>query len=157
MGTGKGWSQEESLLACRAHQAASEDPRKRSGKKKNLFNAQVIDNYVTLLQTLRAETLNVSFPDRIGQVIAQRFRKARCESIKFEGIIKSTKAKDPTGSPTEEEIERAALAIHNGEATNSQMFAFLLDRAVDAVPALPFLLALKSLRTTHAWDMIDLS
>lgn len=157
MGTGKGWTQEETVLACRAYQSASEDPRKGSGKKKDLFTAQVLSKYNDLVRVLRSENLMCTYPDRTGEAIIQRFRKARCECVKFEGIIKSMKSRDPTGSPTDEQFERAALAVYNGEATISQMYTYFRDRTVDAGVDFQFSEALKFLRSTYTWDMVSAS
>lgn len=154
MGAGKGWSRDESVLACKSYQCASEDPRKGNGKKKEVFISQVLGVYKTLLANLRANNPSFQFPDRTGEAIVQRYRKARCECIKFEGIIMSIKARDPTGSPTEEQIERAALAIYNGEATLSQMYTYLTDRTMDVGTEFQFAHDLKFMRTTHTWDMI---
>lgn len=49
--------------------------------------------------------------DRTGEAIIQLFRKARCKSVKFEGIVKSIKSKEPTGSPKEEQIKHVALDL----------------------------------------------
>ena len=157
MGAGKGWSSEETVFACRAYQTASEDPRKGNGKKKDVFAAQVLEVYNSLIGLCRVDNGTPMYNDRTGEAIIQRCRKARCECIKFEGIVNSIKARDPTGSPTDEQIERAALAVYNGEANLSQMYSYFTDRTKDAGSAFVFYDSLKFFRTTHTWKMISVS
>ena len=154
MGAGKGWSKEETVLARKAFHSSSEDPRSGSGKKKDRFAAQVLEVYNTLLKDLAEQNRNITYHERTAEAVIQRFRKSKCECLKFEGIVRSIKSRDPTGSPTEEQIERAALAVYNGEATISQMYSFFNDRTKDAGPDFPFYDTLRYLRTTHTWDMI---
>lgn len=104
MGTGKGWSQLETAIACRAYQTASKDHRKGSGKKKELFTAQVLEIYETHIKLPRMTNETSSYPALIGEEIIQRFRKERCECIKFEGIIKSIKERKPTGSLSKDQF-----------------------------------------------------
>lgn len=153
MGTGKAWSQEETLLACRAYIIASEDPRAGSGQKKEKFTSNILEQYKKLLANLMKETL-VCYPDRSGEAIFQRFKKSRCECIKLEGIINSIKAKKPTGGPSEDDIERAAVAVYNGEGTIGQMYTFIRDRTSDVGEPFPYKQALSYLRTTHTWNII---
>lgn len=155
MGAGKGWSQEETSAACKAYVTASEDPRRGSGKKKEVFTAQVLEIYQNIVKSVVEENADGrSYPSRSGDAVMQRFRKARSESLKFEGIIASIKARNPTGGPTEEDIERAALAIYNGEGTLGTMYTYLRSCTTDVGPEFPFMEAFKYLQSTQTWKMV---
>lgn len=154
MGAGKGWSPEETLTACRAYVGASEDPLSGSGKKKELFQRQVQHIYVGFMVDVKKRNAQMNYGERTGDAIVQRHRKARCECIKFEGIICSMKAKKPTGSPTEEDFFRAATAVYNGEALISNMYTFLRDASVPIGPMFPFLDCLHFFRSTEAWSLV---
>lgn len=157
MGTGKGWSTEETVSACIAYVSASEDPRSGNGKKRDLFVSQILAIYVKKMDDVRCKQPLVSYPERTGEAISQRYRKARCECIKFEGLILSVKAREPTGSPSEEDIERAALAVYNGEVNISNMYTYLRDSTVDVGVDFLFRDALIFLRETHTWHYVLLS
>lgn len=154
MGAGKGWTAEESVTACKSFTAASEDPQAGSGKKKDVFLGQVLDVYDELMLEVKRKNPQVEYPARTGDAVAQRHRKAKCESLKFEGIIASIKAKNPTGSPSEEDITRAAQAVYNGDATIANMYTYFRDSSVDAGAQFPFLDCLWYLRQTISWQFI---
>lgn len=153
MGSGKGWSQKETLFACRAYLIASEDPRRGSNKKKETFSKAVCDEYQNVVRTASNDD-SLTYVERSGEAICQRFRKARCECLKLEGLVKQVESRQPTGAPTDEDIERAALAVYNGEDTIGQMYSFLLSRTVDVGPEFPFKQALTYLRSTHTWVLL---
>lgn len=152
MGTGKGWSSEESVVACRAFVAASEDPRRGSSKKKEVLLGQIHQHF----KRISAER-NIQVQDRTPEAVMQRYKKARCESLKFEGIINSLKEKNPTGAPTEDDIERAATAVYNGDATLAQMYSYFRDATLSPGTPFTFLECLRYLRTTNTWKIILLS
>lgn len=156
MGQGRGWSQIETLNACKAYTAASEDPRRGSGKKKEVFakQAQVVyDELRAKEKEEREEELNC----RTSDAICQRYRKAKCECLKLDGIIQSLLARKPTGSPTESDIERAALAVYNGEANLSHMYTYLRDSSIGVGAEFPYKEAYKYLKTTETWKVLQLS
>ena len=69
MGSSKGWTPEESVAACRAYVAASEDPISGSGKKKELFKKQVLAAYNRLMDTVKQRNDNVEYNERSGEAI----------------------------------------------------------------------------------------
>lgn len=157
MGSGRGWTTEETVAACQAYVSASEDPRSGNGKKKDLFSAQVLECYKNFMKEVTHKNPRFNYPDRTGDAIIQRYRKAKCEGIKYEGIIATIKAKKPTGDPTEEDIERAALAVYNGDAKVCDLYTYLRDFSVSAGPEFPLKDALFYLRQTNTWAYILLS
>lgn len=153
MGAGKGWSQTETKTACRAYIVISEDPRRGSGRKKEAFVATVLDEYKRLIQQLQRDD-GLPHVDRTGDAICQRFRKARSECLKYESILAQIRNRKPTGSPSDDDINRAALAIYNGESTIGHMYTFLRGRTVDAGSEFPSKDAIEFLRSTHTWNML---
>lgn len=95
-----------------------------------------------------------TYPSQSDYVIMQRFRKARFEALKTEGIITAINSKFFTGSPTEEDIERTALAIYNDEGKLGTTFTFLRSFTLDVGQEFPFKEAFKYLRTTKTWDIL---
>lgn len=83
--TGKGWSQKETVLACKAYCSASEDPRLGSGKKKDLFLSQVFNFYNKLLQKLRSENPTFQYADRTGEAIVHRLKKVKVRVSQIRG------------------------------------------------------------------------
>lgn len=130
---------------------ASEDPTSGSGKEREVFRAQVSAAYATIMETVKRRNGNVEYGDRCAEAIVQRHRKARCESIRFEGIIGTIKKKMTTGSPTEEDIMRAATAVYNGDANLSNMYTYLRDSSVYCGPAFVFHDCFLFLRSTQSW------
>lgn len=103
MGQGRGWSHIETLNSCKAYTAASEDPRRGSGKKKEVFakKAQVVYD---LLRAKAKKKLEEELNCRTSDAIWQRYRKDKCECLKLDGIIQSLLARNPSASPTESDI-----------------------------------------------------
>lgn len=153
MGSGKGWSQLETKNACRAYVVASEDPTKGTSRKKDAFTAAVLEEYKNLMNNEK-QSDGVRYVDRTGDAICQRFRKARCECLKFEAFIKQINNRNPTGSPTSDDIKRTALAIYNGEGTIGTMYTYIQGRTLDVGPEFPFMEALSFLRATHTWNLL---
>lgn len=152
MGTGKGQTQFESLVACRAYTRASEDP-KRGSEKKELFTSQVIVFCKEIIKPSVENGLAV-YPERSEDAVFQRHRKAKCECLKYEGIIKQVKSRNPAGVPMEKDTERADLAVYNGEVTIGQMYNLLTTCSNDTGSQFPFYLALQFFRTTHSWSLL---
>lgn len=98
-----------------------------------------------------------NYPDQTGDAITQRYRKAKCEGIKYEGIIATIKANKPTGDATKEDIERAALAVYNEDARVRDLYTYLRDYSVRPGPEFPFKEALFYMRQTNTWAYIILS
>lgn len=61
--------------------------------------------------TLRARSEDGFCQDKTEEEVNQRSQEVHREGITFERIIKTIKVCKPTGSPIEEQIEQAALAI----------------------------------------------
>ncbi|PXF47014.1 hypothetical protein BWQ96_03204 [Gracilariopsis chorda] len=130
MGSGKGWSTIETKCACRAYTAASEDPFPGAGKKRKKFYKQIETAYTAIFEEAKQKDEALVTFTRTASAIAQRYNKARCECIKFEGIVMAIKEKKPTGSPTEE-IFRAATAVYNSEGNMSNMYSYLPDSCLE--------------------------
>ena len=101
MGSGKGWTATESVAACRAYIVTSEGPVAGSGQEKVLFHKQILPQYKIIMEDAQQRNPDTDNVARTGDAIAQRFHKARCECLKFEAIILSIKAKQPTRSLSE--------------------------------------------------------
>lgn len=144
MGQGRGWSQIETLYACKAYTSASKDLRRGSEKKKVVFAKKVLAVY----DELRAKSKQVrgeELPSRTSEAIYQRYRKAKFESLKLDSIIQSILARQPTGSPSESDIERASLAVYNEEANISHMFTYFRDSSIGLGAEFPYIEAYKYL------------
>jgi hypothetical protein len=158
MGTGKGWSEKESLLACKAFVAASEDPTHGNGKKRESFAGEVLNHYERLWKELRAEEpVHDDLEKRSGDAVLQRYKKVRAEALKFEGFLKTIRSGRPTGDPRTEDMERAATAMYNGRAEVSDMYSYMTENHADPGREFPFLKCLYYLRTTTQWRTMQLS
>lgn len=73
----------------------------------------------------------------------QRFRKDRFEALKFEGIIRSINARNPTGGHTEKDIEHAAQVIYNGEVTFGTRYTYIGSNISERGPEFPYMSAFK--------------
>ena len=153
MGAGKGWSDKETVGACRAFITASDDGLRGNGKKKEKFYSQVLAEFNRLKRMSDSVFKN---SDRTWEAIVQRFKKARCECLKLEGIMMSINRK-PTGSPSDDNIMRAATAIYNGEGTIANMYSYFNDKELSYGVCFSFVLTLTYLRTTQTWKLICLS
>lgn len=74
--------------------------------------------------------------------------------MKFEGIISSIKARGPMGSPRDDDIERAVLAIYNCEGTVGKMYTFMRSQTADVGPKFVFRSSLSFFQTTYTWDYV---
>lgn len=81
--------------------------------RKKVFAVQALARYTQLMKEVNKRNPSYLCPDRTGDAIIQRYRKTRCEEIKFEGPIYSIKSRRPTGDNSDEDIERASLAKYN--------------------------------------------
>lgn len=153
MGHGRGWSQVETMYACKAFTAASEDPRRGSDKKRGLFYKQVLEAYENMTNPLKQASPN-DFSTRSGDAVAQRYRKAKCECLKFDGIIQSILSRKPTGSPSDADIARAALAVYNGEGNISNMYTYITDNTISVGTEFQFKQAYDYLKTTESWKAL---
>lgn len=140
----------ESLAACKSYMA-SKDPRNGNETKREIFHSEVLALFE---KALTGYDENKLFLKRTGAAIAKRYREASCECLNSEGIILRVTSKKSTGSPSQDNIERAALAVYNGEANVSDMYSFLIDKELSPSPKFPFYFALEFLRTTHTWQMV---
>ena len=84
----------------------------------------------------------------------QRYRKARCNCIKFDAIFMRMHAEDPTGAPSDDYFIRAATAVFNAEANISNMYSLFQDKDLETGPKFEFLDALLFLRSTRQWDFV---
>lgn len=128
IGKGKGWSSVETIVGYRAYVTAWENPRAGSRKKKEVFVGQILQLYKKYVDTWRSKNGELFYNDRIGEVVVQRFWRARCKCQKFEGIISSIQSMNPTGSLRNDETERAAVAIYIRVATVLQMYLFIREK-----------------------------
>lgn len=144
-------------MACMAYITASEDPKRGNGKKKDVFVSQIHKEYTHLCQEKVEQNPGISFHARTGEAVLQRYKKERAECLQFEGILYSIRQKKPTGSPSEADMERAALAVYNGEANISNMYSYFSDPSLETGPGFPFHHALKYLRRTSTWELLLLS
>eukprot|EP00173_Palmaria_palmata_P000808 Plantae.Rhodophyta-Palmaria_palmata.ctg14079.p1 GENE.Plantae.Rhodophyta-Palmaria_palmata.ctg14079~~Plantae.Rhodophyta-Palmaria_palmata.ctg14079.p1 ORF type:complete len:321 (+),score=54.91 Plantae.Rhodophyta-Palmaria_palmata.ctg14079:28-963(+) len=162
MGAGKGWSELESLLACKAFVRVSEDPVVGNGRKFSQLVKAVQSHYETLVRDrLEADDVGKSIGNtlcevvRTGEAIIKRYKKIRKACLEFEGCIKQVWTLKPTGDPTNDDVERAATAVLNGEADPAQMYSF--NGGGELGNDFPFLRALQYLRTTNLWKTTSLA
>ncbi len=154
MGAGKGWSNEENVLACKSYLAHSSDPDKGSGKKPDVFHKEVEETYVRLRDELIAvePDLRHSLNMRSGRAIAQRYKKRiRAECLAIESCVARIKGQKPTGNPSEEDILRFAVAMHDG-APMSKMYDYLRNPERVSRKPCHWLNCLRYLRSTAAWE-----
>lgn len=80
----------------------SENPKRESGKKISIrcsLAAKVIENYQNLVKIIFDGKADMrTYPSWSANVVIQSFRKACAESLKLDGIIRSTKAQNLTVS-----------------------------------------------------------
>lgn len=103
------------------------------------------------------QNCGTKFPGKTAEAVVQQFQRSRCKCMKFQGTFSSIKKKNPTGCPTDDDINRASLAVYNNEATVLQISSFLQDKTVYCGPQSVFMEALQYLRATHTWSMIKVS
>ena len=154
MGSGKGWSTFETVAACKAFVAASEDPKSGAGEKKEKFQGEILNVFNNIVNDEKERDKGFPPPQRTESAILQRYKKARCDCIKFEGIIMRMHAKTPTGAPSDEDFIRAATAVFNADANISNMYSFFQDKDLETGPKFEFLDALLFLRSTRQWDLV---
>lgn len=106
----------EIVAVCKACVTASEGQSSGSGKKKYIFAAQLLHVYRLIICTLQACDDIAKPPERTGEAVIQRLRLTCFQCLKFQGTLSSITAKSQTGSPMEQDVERAALSICNYEA-----------------------------------------
>lgn len=152
-GAGKGWASEENVLACKSYLAHAPDPEKGSGKKPDVFHRLVGETYTGLSEelVLQYPMLRDRMHPRTGRAIAQRFKKRiRAECLAIEAHVLLVKQARPTGSPSEEDILRFAIALSAGTPM-AQMYDFLRNpERVSLVPC-KWLSCLRYLRSTPHW------
>lgn len=124
---------------------ASENPLAGSRKKKKVYAGQIPELYKKYLDMLRSEYVKLSYTNRSGEAGIQWFRRPRCECQKFEDI----RPKNPTGGPSDDDIERSAVAIYDGEVPVLQMYTFIRDENVYPCPTFVYVEVLKYLHTTR--------
>lgn len=156
MRSGLGWSQMETCFVCKSYTAASEDPRKGSGKKKEVFAKRVLEAYNKLVSEHCIESQQ-QFPTLTAEAICQRHRKAKAECLKLDEIKKAILKRKPTESPTFEDIEHAAVAIYNGEVTISHIYTYFRDKIIHIGVEFQFMQAYQYLKTTKTWEEIIVS
>lgn len=64
------------------------------------------------LQSTKYKYLSYCSAECSGEASCQRFRKARCDYLKFESFLLQITKRNPTGSPTDEDTRIAALAVY---------------------------------------------
>ena len=73
MKAGKGWTDDESAVACKSYIRSSEDSTRGNGKKKDKFAVEVYDAFK------RIESDNSECPflsvERTGEAMIQRYKK----------------------------------------------------------------------------------
>lgn len=123
-------------------------------EKKEDIQADLLRSYEQEIQNLRNDNINLSVPSSTRKAIHSRFRKMGSECLQFETCIQAIKAKNQTGAPKEEDIERTALVIFNKATTIGNIYSFLSDCELDIGPPFPHKSALRVLRSTYTWNVI---
>ncbi|PXF42409.1 hypothetical protein BWQ96_07850 [Gracilariopsis chorda] len=157
MGSSKDWSTIETKCACRAYIGASEDPFAGAGKKREKFYKQIETAYTAFLEEAKQKDEALVTFTLTASTIAQRYKKARCECITFEGIVMAMKEKKPTGLPTEEDIFRATTAVYNGKGNMSNMYSHLRDTSLEYGDKFEFFDVLFFFRKSNQWELVMMS
>ena len=153
MGSGKGWSNFETVAACKAFVAASEDPKSGAGKKKEEFH-EILNVLNNIVNDEKARERGFKPPPRTGSAILQRYKKARCDCIKSDYIIMRMHAKTPTGAPSDGDFIRGCDCGFQCRSGHQQHALFFQDKDLDPGPKFQFLDALLFLRSTRQWDLV---
>lgn len=142
MGGGSSWDEHSSLLACKGYERASENGKKGSGMKKLDFSKAVYEEYAGFVRDAEDSDASWITPrkaqnmlKRTPLAVVTHVKKVKTDCLKFDGLIGVVKAARPTGDPKEEDIQRAATAMFNGEGTVSDMYRYIRG---EEAPSKPF-------------------
>lgn len=156
------WDSKASLFACRATVRASENPVKGVGQKKKSFEDEVYREFKLLVDEAVAagDKTAARYLDRQASAVRQRYVKVRGACITFNRSLKMIKAAEPTGSPSEDDMWNAALAVHNEAGGVKDMYSYFgLHGAArgDAGDPFPYALEFKFLVQTNQWKLAEAS
>jgi hypothetical protein len=161
MGTGKGWSEIESLWACKAFIRASENPIVGNGQTATDFAKRIKCRWSDIISDAEetsktSDVVPSSAPTRTGEAILQHFRKVRKDCIKFFALNQQVKEMKPTGEPRRVDFERIATALWNtkgddkkSSAVKQRMYDYIGDEpnVKNPGPRFRFMHAYKYLET----------
>ena len=160
MGAGTRWDSKASLFACRAYVRASENPLKGVGQKKKCFEEDVFREFKLLVEEAVAagDKKAARYLERQASAVRQRYVKVRGACISFSRCLKMIKAAEPTGSPSEDDMWNAALAIYNEAGGVKDMYSFFGLHGTargDAGDPFPYTLEFKFLVQTNQWKLAE--
>ena len=118
MGTGKGWSDGEILLACREFLEASEDSKGGSAQRTDAFELRVKKALTVLSHSKKDNTFEEQ--EGAGSAVSQRSKRIKKICILFEGLYQTLIALNLTGKPTETDFLRATSALYNRRISISE-------------------------------------
>lgn len=144
-------------MASKAFVSVSEDSVHGVGQKAAKFLASIEKEYARLLDKALEKDSKKPLIKRTGSSLLQRYKKIKKMSLLFEEHVRSIMAAKPTGSPSHDDIIRAATACYNGRAKVSNMYSFFGDSPVDEGASFIFLNCYEWLKGTHLWKQINLS
>jgi hypothetical protein len=128
MGSGKGWTEIESLWACKAFIRASENPIVGNGQTAKDFALSIKRRWSDINSDSQesAKTSDLLPPfarTRTGDAILQHFRKVRNDCNKFFALTQQVKEMKPTGEPRAADFDRIATAPWNAREDDKKASA----------------------------------
>lgn len=155
MGAGKGWSQHENLLACKAFVTASQNSKKGNGQKTHKFEKQIENEFISLVEDLK-QSDNEFQPScmRSGSSISQRFKAIRKACLIYHGTVEQINNSKPTGCPSDHDIRTAATALYNGIATIKDVYRYFAKEDLKVGKPFLYMNCYLWLLDTYLWKMI---
>jgi hypothetical protein len=128
MGSGKGWTEIESLWACKAFIPVSENPLVGNGQTATVFALSIKRRWSDIISDSQ-ESVKTSYllppfaPTRTGDAILQHFRKVRKDCIKFFALTQQVKEMKSTGETRAADFDRIATALWNAKGDDKKASA----------------------------------
>lgn len=159
MGRGKSWTPEEDLIACTAYVRAWESCKDDGNRRNASLEARLLTLYQQLFEQKTRENPSwnrkVEPQERSGNAIRQRIKEIRDVCFKFNAILDNIKSGKLTQNPSEEDIERAAIALYYEECTLDQVHLYFgYNRQREPTTEFHLLRCFRYLRTTNLWKHI---
>lgn len=158
MGTGKGWSDVENLLAFKAFVEASQDSKRGNGQKMDVFETRVASMFQNVVSVHQNRNKEALVQLRVGSSVSQRFKRIKKICIVFEGHYQNLDSLQLTGNPTETDFLPATTAAYNGRldlgGDKKTIYGYFGDDAANPGTAFLFLNCYLWLRDTDFWRLM---
>jgi hypothetical protein len=125
MDSDKGWTEIDSLWACKAFIGASENPIVGNGQTAKEFALSIKRRWSDIISDSQesgktSDLLPPYAPTRIGDGILQHFRKVSKDCIKCFALTQQVKEMKPTGEPRAADFDRIAIALWNAKGDDKK-------------------------------------